>query len=144
MCDRFISLSCEMLMWLVIISGCKVWDLRQDHGMFSLFKMAKVCPHPPRDYLPISPLSLSLSLLIYFTTFLFHHSLYNSSLLVSFFFFFTPPLDPFFFRSLYYCYFLQWSTVGISGAEKLFQVWGKKFQTLNLIPVESLISASTN
>ena len=30
MCDRFISLSSEMLMWLVIISGCKVWDLRQD------------------------------------------------------------------------------------------------------------------
>ena len=124
MCDRFISFSSEMLTWLVIINGCKVWDLRQDHGMLSLFKMAKVCPHPPRDYLPISPLSLSL--LIYFTTFLFHRSLYNSlSLLVSLFFL-TPPLDPFFSFSI----LLVFSTVihgGYFRGRKIISGLRKKF-----------------
>jgi len=40
-CDRFISLSSEMLMWLVIISGCKVWDLRQDQFFFFLIYVYK-------------------------------------------------------------------------------------------------------
>ena len=42
MCDKFISLSSEMLMWLVIISGCKVWDLRKTGcNVFSLLTYEK-------------------------------------------------------------------------------------------------------
>ena len=42
MCDGFISLSCEMLMWLVIISGCKVWDLGQDRMEWFLYLLCTI------------------------------------------------------------------------------------------------------
>ena len=105
----------------------------------SFFKITKVCPIPHVTIFYLFSFLLYTSLLLYSLTV----PSITPSLLVFFFFLvfsFYPTIRSIVFL-LYSTGIFYSDPRWVLGVEKFFQVWGKNFQTPNLIPVESLISA---